>query len=186
MPLTNNEVDNHLATLAHELDDAKMAEIRAVARQNAIRDSIKWVQSLVSSGSNPNQEAHPGKGAEIPRVADAIEMTRPQAPIPETQEAVDERLLAAAAAMPNPSSGKPKGRIRKSLSKEEIIGLLPDIPKRFNWVELQRIAKEKGYKNVDAARIRLSLNEIAKERKWFEAVTKGAGRTPTVFRKLNL
>lgn len=125
---------------------------------------------------------------ESPKKAD--DSSHAQQAIQEEIQAVDEheaeqRVLNFAAAIldPEPSDDLNK----KTPGMAEIIAMLPDLPHRFTWKDVEILAKKKGYKHVEPAPLRNKLNLLVKEQKWFVPVDgiNRKGPHPTIFEKVH-
>jgi hypothetical protein len=179
MSLVKAEIESKRQRLEEELLTARHAEEEAVRKQTRITAQLELLAELLAS----TEEAATTQEAKVqPLVAAGDRPKRSEAD-------ADLHVLAAAGALPNNEEEEPKkGRRRKHLGQEEIVALLPDLPSRFNYLDLQEVAKSAGHKYIEPAALRLKLNEMArvKPQRWFAVVTPGTSTTPNIFEKLPL
>ena len=161
------------------LDHSRRMEEEAVRRQTKFIAQLELLAELASSAEDLSS---PQEGNVQPLVATGDKRRR-------SESGADLHVLASAGALPSCHNEKAKGgRQRKTLGQEEIVALLPDLPSRFNYLDLQEVAKSAGHKSIDPTALRLKLNEMArvKPQRWFAVITTGTSTTPNVFEKLPL
>lgn len=179
MSIVKAEIESKMQRLEEDLRAARLAEEEAVRKQTRVLAQLELLTELLSSidDAATSQESNVQ-----PLVATGDRPKRSEAE-------ADQHVLAAAAALPNYQEEKPKkGRQRKNLGQDEIVALLPDLPSRFNYLDIQEVAKSAGHKYIDPTALRLKANEMArvKPQRWFTVVTPGTSTTPQVFEKLPL